>query len=243
MTSPLSTRCHRQRARHRRAIGTLAEHEACALVVHAGHVEQDLQRHAGEFAAAEHAMRVLAGRHGHIAPLHAGVGATFDEVEATHRGQAHQLVHREDHRPTQDLGVGSIDHQAVLGRVDVPPALVMPLEMQAARRDDAEQRLQRCKRYRRLGGLGQPGAEATLHIRLVLGGLAITVGDDGLAQAGAVLGQLENVPVAAGSADGVRSGRRQGCSGDGSRRGEGIADEVSPALLGLGKHLAHACGV
>jgi hypothetical protein len=64
-----------------------------ALGVDAAQLEHGLQRHACEFAAAEHAVAAQAGGHGDVALLHAGVGASLDEVEAAHRGQAHQLVH------------------------------------------------------------------------------------------------------------------------------------------------------
>ncbi len=144
---------HRDGAGHRRAVGALGEHEAAALVVGAAHVEHHLERHAGELAAREHAVGVLAGRHCDVAPFHAGVGAALDEVEARHRRQPHDLVHGEDLRGLQQALVGAVDHQPVLRRIDVPPALVMALEVQPARRDDAEQRLQRRERHRRLARL------------------------------------------------------------------------------------------
>ena len=90
-------------------------------------------------------MAVLGRGYGHIAPLHAGVGAAFDEMKTRDAGQTHDLVHREH------LGLGhharrrAIDHETVARRVDVPPALVVPLKMQPAGRDDAKHRLQRCK--------------------------------------------------------------------------------------------------
>ena len=61
-------------------------------------------------------------------------------------------------------GIRAVDHQPVLGRIDIPPALVVALEMQAAGRDDAEQRLQRRKRHRRLRWSGSaPDSGAAAH--------------------------------------------------------------------------------
>ena len=58
--------------------------------------------------------------------------------------------------------------------IDVPPTLVMPLEMQAAWRHDAEQRLQRRKGNRSLCGLRESRALSALHIDFVLRGLAVS---------------------------------------------------------------------
>ena len=49
----------------------LGEHEAAVLQVGPGNLQQGDQRHAGELAARQHAVRVLAGGHGHVAPFHA----------------------------------------------------------------------------------------------------------------------------------------------------------------------------
>ena len=75
-------------------------------------------------------MRVLHGRHGNVAPLEAGIGATFEEVDARHLRQTHQVVHLVYFRLLQQRPVGAVDHQAVAGRVNIVPALVVTLEMQ-----------------------------------------------------------------------------------------------------------------
>ena len=231
---------HRHRACHRRAISALGEDEAAALVVDPGHVKQDFQGHARELAAAQHAMRVLARRHGHIAPFHPGIGAAFDEVEAADRRQAHQLVHGEDQRLLQHLVVRAIDHQAMFGRVDVPPTLMMALEMQAAGRDDAEQRLQGCERNRRLGRLRQPGARAALDIGLEAGRFAIAIGGYRLTQSARMGWQLKDVGI---SSDGRWVGQRHWRSGCRSRSEEGLTDEVTAPGLGFGNDLLHRLGV
>ena len=78
------------------------------------------------------------------------VGAALDEVDARDAGQAHQIVHGEHALALHQ----AVDHQAVLGGIDVPPALVVALEVQAAGRDDAEQALQRREAHRRLRARG-----------------------------------------------------------------------------------------
>ena len=151
------------RARHRRAIRAFGQNEFAFFEISPGHLQQGNQGHAGELAARQHAMRVLHRGHGDIAPLHASVGSTFDKVKARHCGQPHDLVHGED------LGVlhQTVDHESMFGRIDIPPALMVALKMQATGRDDAKQRLQWSKRNRGLLGLRQTRALATLHIGFV----------------------------------------------------------------------------
>ena len=69
-----------------------------------------------------------------LPPLHAGIGAALDEVHARDRRHAHQVVHGVDLGPFDQ----TVDHEAMLRRVNVPPALMMALEVQPARRDDAK---------------------------------------------------------------------------------------------------------
>ena len=95
------------------------------------------------------------------------------------------------------LVVRAVDHQAVPGGVDVPPALMVALEVQAAGGDDAEQALKRREGHRRLGGLRQARARPALHVGLVLRRLAVAVGGHGLPQALAVGGQVQDVGVTA----------------------------------------------
>jgi hypothetical protein len=56
-------------------------------------------------------------------------------VKARHRRQAHDFVHG------KNLGFfhHAIDHKAVFGRVDVPPTLVVTLEVEATGSHDAKQ--------------------------------------------------------------------------------------------------------
>ena len=75
-----------------------------------------------------------------------------------------------------------IEHQPVLARIDVPPALVVALEVQPTGRDDAEQALQRAERHARLGDARQTGALAALEVALVAGRQAVAGGRHRLAQ-------------------------------------------------------------
>ena len=125
-------------------------------------------------------MRVLAGGHGDVAPFHAGVGAAFDKVKPAHRRQAHDLVHRKNHGRLDQTVICAIDHQAVLGRVDVPPALVVALKMQTAGCHDTKQGLQWGERDGGLRRLCQSRAGTPLHIGFKLRRLAVTVARDRL---------------------------------------------------------------
>ncbi len=136
-------------------------------------------------------MGVLDGRNGDIPPLRCRVGATLDEVETGNRRQPHDLVHGEDFR----LLDHAIDHEAMFRRVNIPPALVMPLKMQATWGDDSEQGLQGCKRNRRLCRLSESRALSPLHICLVLGRFSVAVGGDTQTQALCVLRQNKDVGV------------------------------------------------
>ncbi len=158
---------HRQRdrARERRAVGAFGEHEG-RLRVDPDLVEQRRERHAGPLAASDHAVRVLHRGHGDLRPLHAGVGAAFDEVDARHRRKAHQVIEREQPR----IFHHAVDHQPVLVRIDVGHAGVMTLEVQTRGRDDAEEVLQRRERDRRMRGAREPGAFAATDVRFVFRG-------------------------------------------------------------------------
>ena len=153
-------------------------------------------------------------------------------MKTRHRRQAHDLVHGEDHV----LFDHAVDHEAVLGRIDVPPALVMPFKVQAAGRDDAEQRLQRRKRHRALRGLRQARALTALQVGFELGGLAIAFGGHALAQAGGVFGQVQDVGVTAFTGHRVALGHGHGRSHAGSGCCKCAADEITAAFFALGKN-------
>ena len=173
-------------------------------------------------------MGVLHRGHRHLRPLHRRVGTTLDEVKARHRRQAHDFINGEHHR----FFYQTIDHEAVLGGVDVPPTLVVALEMQTAGGDDAKQGLQRCKRHRSLGGLRQARALAALHIGLEPRGLAVAIGGHAQTQTLGVLGQVQDVGVA--PFWGHRVGLGQGSPTRGRHRcGKRFFNETTPTLAQL----------
>ena len=118
---------------------------------------------------------------------------------------------------------------------------MVALKVQTAGRDDAEQRLQRRKRHRRLLGLRQARALAALHIGLVLRWLAITLRHHRLAQPLAVGGQFQNIGVALCWYLCLRL-RMQGHRPSGCRRcGKSPANKAAAARLGLGKNDTNIC--
>ena len=58
----------------------------------------------------------------------------------------------------------AVDHETMLRRVDVPPALMMALKVQAARRDDAEEALQWREAHTGGAHARQAGAFAALQV-------------------------------------------------------------------------------
>ena len=117
---------------------------------------------------------------------------------------------------------------------------MMALEMQATGRDDAEKRLQRRKGDRRLRGLSQPRALPALHIDLELRRFAIAVGGHALTQAGGVRRQVQDIRVAPFGRHRIALRADHGCGQTGRRGGKGIANEMAPAVLGLGPDASHA---
>ena len=180
-------------------------------------VEQRGQRHAGPFAARQHPVRVLHGRHRDVAPLHAGIGAAFDEVDARHRREADDVVHREDAR----IGHQAVDHQPVLVRIDLGHAGVVALEVQAGRRDDAEQVLQRRERDRRLRRAREAGAFAAAHVGLEPRRHAVGRREDRRAERAGPLrdvgGQVLRQAAVVGGPRGHRGGGRERAAADGRR--------------------------
>ncbi len=149
----------RDRARQRRTIGALREDVLAARLVVADLFQQRRQQNPGELAAGQHSVRVLHGRHCDVAPLHAAVGSALDEVHARHGRKTQNVIHRQDQRAPHQ----SMDHQPVLVRIDFRRARVMPLEVNPARRDDAEQVLQRSEADGGLWRSRQAGTQAPLY--------------------------------------------------------------------------------
>ena len=223
---------HRDGAGQTRAVRAFGEHVAALFRVGTAVVQQRGEAYAGEFAAREHAVRVLDRGHGDVVPLHSRICAALDEVDARYGGQAHQVVHR------VDLGLPdqAHQHQAMLARIDIPPALVVALEVQSARRDDAEHALQRRERDRGLRDARESRAFAALQVLFVFGRQSVGACRHGLAETAGVRGKLEDRWIA------LRARARRG-KGRGAAAGDrqGLLEE-SPAVLECGKNSAGADG-
>ena len=178
---------HTNGARQPGTLCALGQHIAAFGDISAAVFKQPGQWHAGEFATRQHAVGVLHGGNRHIAPFHAGVGAAFDKVDTRHRRQAHQIIHGVHARFTHQ----AIDHQPMLTRIDIPPPLVMALEMQAAGRDNAEQSLQRRKSDRRLRDACEPRTLAALQILFIFSRQPVAQCRHRLTQARRVRWQLQ----------------------------------------------------
>ena len=91
-------------------------------------------------------------------------------METRNSRQAHDLVHSQHGGRFHE----TIDHEAMFRRVDVPPTLVMTLEMQAARGHRTKQGLQGREGNRGLRRLRESWALSALYIHFVLRGLAVS---------------------------------------------------------------------
>ena len=205
----------RDRAREARAVGAFGQHEARAAVVEANALEQRRQAHAGKLATRQHAVGVLHRWHRDIGPFHAGVGAAFDEVDARHRRQPHQVVDREHH----GLAHQPVDHEPMAARIDVVPAGMMAFEVHAGRGDDAEQALQRREGDGRDRRAREPGALAPSHGRFELRRQAVAARGNRRAQRARVHRQLEDGGIVVGA----HAARRDRGTGD-----HGAAQEIAP---------------
>ena len=148
-------------------------------------------------------------------------------MDARHRRQAHQVVHRVD---TGFLHQ-AVDHQPVTRRIDVVPALVVAFEMQAGGRNDAEQALQRRERDRRAGHAGQPGAFAAAQARFELRRGTVRTFGDRTAQRGAVFGQRQDGRIAIGGPCNGRPGHGHTGAGEGSAQEVATSGRHFPYLL------------
>jgi hypothetical protein len=140
--------------------------------------------------------------------------------------QAHQFVERINLGLLEQRIVGSVDHQAMLRRINVMPALVMALEMQAGRRDDAEKTLQRRKRHRSTADAGETRRLATQQLAFKLGRHAVRVGGDRLAERSRPCRVFENVRIALGGANHLRRSQR---GPRGAGREQALAQEIATA--------------
>ena len=108
---------HRQRdrARQRRAVGAFGEHELRlrrSTPTSSSSVDSSTPVHSLQpIIPCEYCTVGTAT----LRPFHAGVRAALDEVDARHRREAHQVVHRVDAR----LAHHAVDHQPVLVRIDL----------------------------------------------------------------------------------------------------------------------------
>ena len=151
-----------------RAVGAL-DHDPARLLLDPDLFQQRRQPHAGPFRAADHAVGELQGIELRGAPLHAAIGAAFDEMDARDLRKAHDVLHRQQQRPLDE----AVDHQAMFCRIDIRASGMMALEEQAVRRDDAVQVLQRREADGGFFAGGEPGNVAPDHAGLEIGGPAI----------------------------------------------------------------------
>ena len=169
----------RQAAVHAGAVGAF-DHDPFGFLLQPDLVEKGRERHAGPFGAADHAVGELQRVELRLAPFHAAVGWAFDEMDARHRREADDVVHRQHQRPLDQ----AMDQEPVLARVDVDAAGVEALEEQPVRGDDAVQGLQRRKADRGFLARREPGHVAANDLLFEFGRLAVgpvdNTGADGL---------------------------------------------------------------
>ena len=104
----------------------------------AGFAQQEGERHTVPLAAARHAMRELDTRRLGRTPLGPRVARTLDEEDARGRGQAPDLVDREDQRTIDH----PVDQEPVLVGIDFGNAAAADLEVERRRRDGPQRFVQ-----------------------------------------------------------------------------------------------------
>ena len=161
-------------------------------------------------------MRLLNGRGSGLEPIGKAVAGTLKEIELGHRWIARYSFHRELER----LFHQSVNDQPVLGGINVGSAVVVTLEKQSVRCDDAMLMLQR--RHAPVGKvlpILQHVGSTPAHVRFVLRRHAVIVGGNRLAKGLTAFGdrqrgcvrvgyrsltrRLPACPFAAGNCDGL----------------------------------------
>lgn len=159
----------RHRAGHRGGIGPLRQHPRGAGL-HPGFGQDIRHPHAGPLRAAHLAVGVLHGpvRLDLLGLVQRGVTRAFQEVQPGHGGEAGQVVHAEAERALDH----AVHQQPVAGRIDRRGAGVAADVVQAVRRNDANQVLQRRVRGRS-GHERRPVSHAAHHRALERRGAAV----------------------------------------------------------------------
>ena len=134
--------------------------------------EQDRQRHAGPVRARHEAVQRTGALLRGLGGVHAAaVARALEELNARHERIARQRVEAEHERPLDE----PVDQHAVLLGVDVRDAVVVTLEVQRVRRDDAFEMLER--RARAAGaGRRRRAVREPLHLRFEVRALAVAAG-------------------------------------------------------------------
>ena len=202
---------HRNRSVHRRGVAAF-RHDPFCIRLEAGLLKQNLQRHAGILHAMHHAVSVLAAIELGAAPFHAGIGGTFEKIDLVDARQPHELVEREDQRLFDE----AVQHQPIVGRIDLRNAAVMPLEAQSIRRDDSVELMQWREADRRFGRRGEPRHGTADDVLFVLGWIAVAAHPNALTELTRPVGNIRRKVLGVVGQCGRRS-RRSKSSGTGKK--------------------------
>ena len=136
------------------------KHEPFGIRLQSGFVQQDLERHTGVHDVVDHAVRELTAVELRAPPLHTGIRRAFEKMDLVHPRHALDVFHGEDKRLVDE----PVDHQPVVGRVDLGNAAMMALEAKSGRRDNSVEPMQRREVHRRFRRGRQPSDVAPDHI-------------------------------------------------------------------------------
>ena len=167
----------RHGAGHRRGVGALRQ-QPLGVGLETGFFEQALERDARVHDAVDHAVGELTAVELRALPLHAGIGRAFEERDPVDAGEALDVLQRQHQRLLDE----AVDHQPMLGRIDLGDAAMVALEAQAVRGDDSLQLVQRREADRTLARGGQPFDVAADHVHLELRRAAVGPADDTLTE-------------------------------------------------------------
>ena len=199
------------------AVGAL-EQQPLGFRQQSGLVQEPGHRNARPLRAREKPMRLLDGRGRGLEPVGETVARALQEMKPGHGGVAQQIVHAELER----LPHHAVDHELVLGRIDVRRAVVMPFEEEPVRRDDSVLVLQR--RHAPVGEI-LPVLEhvgpAPAHVRLELRRHPVVVLGNRLAE----------TLVALGDGERGRGGQRRAAREHAAREGAAAPQEIPAAFV------------
>ncbi len=223
----------RDRSVHRGRVAAF-DHDPFCVRLETGLLEQNLQGHAGILHAMHHAVGVLTAVELGAAPFHAGIGGAFEKIDPVDARQTLELIERKNQR----LFDQAMQHQPIVGWIDLGNAAMMAFEAQSIRRNDAVELMQRREADRGFGRRCQPGHGAADDVLFVFGWIAVGAHANALAELARPIGDIRRQVL---GIVGARSSRARSCKpGSAQQESDGAlcASYRSAVVIGTSRRMA-----